>query len=611
MKSHERNQYELARRVYTDAVARCVAVQPALRDLCTIKSRIEDEGLSFLTITLPAFCKDFERSLADGVIDSTAFRSFKKVGAIPAFLQGMLSRVFDRETGRIINEENLDVSCVGAIRQIANCFKKLETDCSPKRVAAALGSFVAIERDLSMSQIPEEEISEFLEVSTCLWFDLRNIDYASLVPKHGPGAVAENIRGNSKYSWQRWHSRLEPYFPLLDTAYVLSAYGSKEFEEVTIVTEEQEQPVRVVTVPKTMKGPRIIAIEPCCMQYAQQSIKEQLYTFLEDYYLTRGHVNFTDQSINRSIAIKASQDHSMATLDLSEASDRVYGHLAINMFNSNPDLQGAIKACRSRYAEMPDGTKVGPLVKFASMGSALCFPIESMYFYTICVMARLRLHNLPVTSKNIFIVSRDVYVYGDDIIVPTDEATTIADYLQKYHCKVNMSKSFWSGNFRESCGMDAYSGTEVTPTYIRKLHPRNRRQASEIVSWVKTAQLFEEKGYVETAEYMFNTCQRILGIFPDVPKDNPGLGRIRSCVSGRTRYNQKLQRQEVMAWVAAPAYHDDMLDGYGALTKCLLLMGRRDRECNILEPSPIDIRHLERSARHGVVTLKRRWVAAH
>jgi len=421
MKSHVSDQISMAICVYKDAVAKCVTTQPDLRDLETLKSRVKDEGLSFLTITLPNFGKDFERGLDQGKIDPTLFRSFRKSGAIPAFLQGMLGQIFDRVTGEIVDEINLDiiVPLVEGIRQIAYTFKKLELDCKPERVQSCLNGFVDTENDLSTSSVSGEDLEEFLQVSGMIWSNmLQDISVFELIPRHGPGATAEGVSGNQKYSWQFWHDRLEPYFPLLETAYSLGVLEAQEFEKVTVVSEELEQPVKVTPVPKTQKGPRIIAIEPCCMQYTQQAIRDLLYTRLERYRFTAGHVNFTDQSINQSLAMKSSSDDHLATLDLSDASDRVLHALAIRMFDSAPILQGAIEACRSTHAKLPDGRVIGPLSKFASMGSALCFPVESMYFYTICIAALLKEHNLPVTSLNIFLVSRDVYVYGDDIIVP-------------------------------------------------------------------------------------------------------------------------------------------------------------------------------------------------
>jgi len=611
MKSHESDQVSLMTCIYNDAVMKCVAVQPALRDLMTIKSRVEHEGLSFMTIALPQFGKEFERSLALGYVDSTFFRSFKKNGAIPAFLQGMLSHVFDRVTGRILNEVDVDISCVEGIRQIAGAFKKLEIDCTQDRVQSTLANFVQTERDLFEASASDEDLDLFGHVSCVLWNDLSNIDIREVIPKHGPGATAESISGNQKYIWQYWYDRLEPYFPLLDSAYTLGAYQSKEFKNVAIVSENEELPVKVTPVPKTQKGPRIIAIEPCCMQYAQQAVRQELYALIERMPLTRGHVNFTDQSINRTLALESSKSGLMATLDLSDASDRVIGHIALSMFDCNPDLRDAINACRSTHAKLPDGQVIGPLNKFASMGSALCFPVESMYFYTICIAALLKEQNLAVTYRNVMNVSRCVYIYGDDIIIPSIWATSVVSYLQKYYCKVNMPKSFWTGKFRESCGMDAYDGVDVTPTYIRQLHPNSRRQADSLISWVKTANLFEKRGYNLTGAYMMNVCERYLGKLPRVSETSSALGRISDYSLSTGRWNNELQRSEVRAWVAHPVYSTDELEGYGALMKCLLSsLGRKTSWMNFIrdELPAVDSDHLERSARHGAVTLKRRWV---
>jgi len=122
---------EVAEAIYMDACSKCPADVCDLRDLETIKSRVKDEGVSFLTITLPNFCKDFERSLEAGYIDSKCFRSFRKHGSIPSFLKGMTSLIFDRETGRIYDDKDnpfaSDVpNIIECVRQICLAFEKLE-----------------------------------------------------------------------------------------------------------------------------------------------------------------------------------------------------------------------------------------------------------------------------------------------------------------------------------------------------------------------------------------------------------------------------------------------------------------------------------------------------
>jgi len=635
MKSHISDYLEIAQAIYLDACARCAA-EVSLRDLCTIKSRVENQGVSFLTITLPNFCSDFERSLDQGYIDSKSFRSFRKFRAIPAFLQGMLSRIFNLETGRINDEDtnspNDHSAYVDSIRQICLAFKKVELPCTPEREYKALESFVAIENSFEMFSLPREDVERFSLVSSVLWDNIMgDLRLDMCIPRHGPGATADRFYGNRKYSWRKWHERLEPYFPLVDSCFATSSgeldFHSEELELVQFVHSEDEQPVKVTLVPKTLKGPRIIAIEPCCMQYAQQGLRREIYSLIESNWMTAGHINFRDQSVNQSLAMSSSRDGRLATIDLSDASDRVPRDLALEMFRSNPDFRDAIDACRSTSALLPDGRIISPLRKFASMGSALCFPVEAMYFYTICVMALLDSQNLPVTHANARRVSRDVYVYGDDIIVPTHFAAAVLDHLRKYNCKVNDRKTFFTGKFRESCGVDAYNGRPVRPVYIRTSRPKNRQQSSEILSWVDTANQFFGKGYLNTSTLLFKRVEEVLGPLPWVNERSQAIGRYHPWPSVLPkRFNRKYQRLEVRCWVPAPVYRTDELGGYAALKKCLMrmeglipspnqtLVGTSDNvtalKDRIYLEAQGDIHHLRRSARYGAVTLKRRWVSA-
>lgn len=627
MKSNVSDYLELLDLIYIDATSKCTADVSDLRDLHVMRSRVEDEGISFLTITLPNFAKDFERSLANGKIDSTLFRGFARVsgGSIPALLQGMISQIFDRETGEFINDVNPqrkvrgstnDIpTCVESIRQICLSFKKLELECTPERVTRTFAEFVNTEHSLSEFALEDQERSKFLVVSDMLWNNLvADFSASNCVPRHGPGATAERISGNQKYIWRSWHDRLEPYFPIISNGYPLGIVDDPGGLDITtIVQETDEQPVRVVTVPKTLKGPRIIAIEPCCQQYVQQGIRNYLYKEIESYWLTAGHVNFTDQTINQKIAMSSSSTGRLATIDLSEASDRVPLDLAIEMFRTNTEMYECVLACRSTRAKLPNGKIISPLRKFASMGSALCFPVEAMYFYTICVVALLDCQKLSYTHRNIFNVSRDVYVYGDDIVVPSTNAVAVLERLQKYHCKVNVAKTFVTGKFRESCGIDAFDGMDVTPVYVRQACPKNRQQASEAISFLATANQLYKKGYWKTAFFMFNKLEEVMGFIPYIHEGSEALGRISFLVQNsiskllwqepkRSRWNSDLQRLEIRAHVPRPVYRTDSLNGYAALAKSL---------ANLEASSDATIRtgtDLERSALHGAVTLKRRWV---
>jgi len=603
MKSHEQDLLAVCRCILMDAAAKCYTANVSIvRDLITIKSRMTHESLSFLTITLPSFGAEFEKTLDHARITSSDFQGWKKRMCLPAFLQGFTRLVFNAETGELF--DNPDIAAIEGIRQIAYTFKKLSMPCSPARDLSALSKYKEVECYLSTTMHTGDD-NLFNQVSRVLWGSVLNESYDlfKYTPKHGPGQTAERINGNRKYAHRGWTERLEPFFPA--DAFLMSCYTqlddvSDGISNVQFASLEQELPVRVITVPKTLKGPRIIAIEPVCMQYTQQALASYIIEKLETHKITGGHINFTDQSINRELAITASSDQSLATLDLSEASDRVPLSLVTAMLSINPDILDCILACRSRAAQLPTG-EVIHLSKFASMGSALCFPIEAMYYFTIITYALLKKAALPVTLRNIMHVTRRVYIYGDDIIIPVDKVAVVIEALTGFYCKVNAQKSFWNGKFRESCGMDAFDGNEVTPTYVRQIRPDNKGQAEEIISLTATSNLLYKKGYWYTAALLKEWVESVVGLLPVVKETSPGLGW-HSYQEGFQfdRWNKKLHRYEIRTWVVSPTYKTDVLDGWSALLKFFLNASTRPRF------AAVDEKHLSRSPRSGTSSIKRR-----
>jgi len=131
----------------------------------------------------------------------------------------------------------------------------------------------------------------------------------------------------------------------------------------------------VIAVPKTMKTPRIIAVEPTAMQYMQQAISDNLVSNLEGrHFPYKWMIGFERQEPNQQMAKEGSLHGELATLDLSEASDRVSNQHVRRLTKGFPRVTEGIQACRSRKADVP-GHGVIRLAKFASMGSALTFPL--------------------------------------------------------------------------------------------------------------------------------------------------------------------------------------------------------------------------------------------
>lgn len=574
------------------------------RDYLTISRRIKHEGISFLTITLPTFARDFEKSLDRGYVGHDVFLSFKKNGALPAFLQGLLGQVFDPGDGKLVSKPAID--CIFCIRQICLMFKKIELPCSDQRNAQAFREFRDCENELAgaIDKISKQDFEDFGRVSDIIWSEvcgsISNRVYChDFLPRHGPGATAEKISGNAKYIQKRWHERLDKVFPFDSYGFPRpDGENGDGFPDVEFIEPGAEQPSRVISVPKTLKGPRIIAIEPVCMQYTQQAVLTELVKALEHHPVTGGLINFSDQSVNRKLALLSSRDGILATIDLKEASDRVHKDYVYRMLRSVPSLRDAVFACRTHSALLPEGDVI-PLYKFASMGSALCFPIEAMMFFTLCTLGRLRALNLRLTRRNIFRVSRSVYVYGDDILVPAVEVPSVIKCLEAFSLKANAHKTFGAGKFRESCGMDAYDGEDVTPVYVRSMPPDNTRDSSAIVSYVSLANQLFKAGMWETAQRVRNYVENVLSFqLPYVRETASCLGwvNVKDAYSFQ-RLSSDTQAPRVRSLVIKTTERADHLTGYHALMKFFLKVGHE----------PIQGKHLDRTVQRGTANIKFRW----
>lgn len=446
------------------------------RDAETASRRWEEEGDSYLTITLPRLAKALERGLEQGYWPAQdVMPIWHHVRGLPAFMRGFLSRIFDAKTGVIL--ENPDAQCIWAVRQFSYLTHKIERACTPERERIAFAQFVSTDAALTglPSRIEPKRLKEFCDVNRRLFgkifqeCDLKIANW-ELVPKHGPGAVAERLSQKDRRLFTYWSDRLEAVFP--KWRYTANLLGEVTPHAVPIT---EELPVRVVSVPKTQSTPRIIAIEPSSVQYAQQGLKREIYELIGRGPLSKV-LGFQDQDRNRKMAKFASESLTLGTLDLSEASDRVHWFLIYLMLKPYPHLWEFVWATRSARADVP-GFGVIPLQKFASMGSALTFPFEAIVFTTLalCGIEQTE-HRRLSTSK----LAGRISVYGDDIIVPVNAVDHVVDWLEHFGAKVNRTKSFWNGEFRESCGAEYFRGIDVSVVRARSELPSSRDDAAEI-----------------------------------------------------------------------------------------------------------------------------------
>lgn len=553
------------------------------RDWVTIQSRFQHEGLSFLTITLPAFSSWLEQSLEEGHLLPDVFCSFrkKKNTSAPCFLHGLVTKVFDKHTGVLL--DSADATAVFFIRSVCNFFKKVKLPCTKARNDSAIEKFLHTDACL-----PEQvELTTTLRsVASVVVPSLRFFLQTDSLPKHGKGAVYEKLTGNRKYYvrefYERWSDVINPE----------DLYGWNRIEgnHVTLVLEEQEKPCRLSLVPKTLKSPRTIAVEPAAMQYAQQLCASRLIKSMAESKYT-SHIDFSDQSVNRRKAHDGSVDRSLATIDLSEASDRVSCALVHELFSPDEDLRANLFAFRSKsleYRFSSDKTPRSiPLRKFSTSGSAITFPVETLVFFMIALSAVV--DEDPMSRKDLLRSIRDqartVNVYGDDIIVPARAYSRTVRYLEDLGLKVNVRKSFSKGFFRESCGGDYFKGYDVTPTYLRQVLPDSITDAEQMSSSVATCNILFQKGCWVAAD----TLRQLVDLVYKLPVVRPtcaGLGW------WSLRYEYQSQRILPNNWpgvrtlVPYVRKKRDVLSGYPALLKHFLSKEVQEDKDHLLETAP-------------------------
>ena len=536
------------------------------RDVATLQRRCEHEGLSFLTITLPVLSDALERGLEDGLL--TVPTDFCRTGRLPRFMGGFFSRVFAR-TGEVLPE--CDVEAIFAIRQVCRFFKKLKMPCTDSREREAEAHYLEIEEELSAITPSIGRKDEILDrVSGIIWSQVfPEVDPLDIVCKHGPGTTADKMAFNERHQIRFWYDRFELTYPSDLHAFPNYGYASESTgtpsssSELNFLSVADEPPCRVVFVPKTQKSPRVIATEPHAMQYVQQGLMGYIVPRVEAHRLTRNSIRFTDQGPNQMLARHGSRDRSLATLDLKDASDRVHVALVRRIFRFS-GIFDYLEDARSLHAVLPSGRNV-ILNKFASQGSAICFPTEAMVFYTLIQACMHAQDGVSPTSSSIRRYSDVIDVYGDDIIVPVNYAETVACYLESYGLKVNLNKSFRHSLFRESCGGDYYNGYSVKPVYARQLPPESTRLWTPkiVMAWVSTANQLYQLGLWQIAQTVRSMVEKAVRsrIPRSTSKTGAGLFFDSVCFTTDLRFNPDLCGYEQRRIVYQPTLKKDDIDG--------------------------------------------------
>lgn len=306
-----------------------------------------------------------------------------------------------------------------------------------------------------------EEIQNPLEMSF-LWDHWR----------YGPGA-SNGVRGThtaDKISQPMTCTKLsEPFVRKLRSTNPYFVCYDALNERATLTVNGS----RLATVPKNRDTDRTIAIEPS----GNMSLQLAAGLYLEGALRSVGLDIRRQQPVNQGLALRGSIDGSLATIDLSSASDMI----SIDLVRAVMPDQWFSLLChlRSGVIEVP-GHGETQLYMISTMGNGFTFPLM-----TLIIAALIYGYRAQRGGPTLYLDWTSTAVFGDDIIIPADEYVGFVDVLESAGLVVNKDKSYSEGPFRESCGGDYYNGYDVTPFYVRSLRsvPDIYVALNQLMSW--------------------------------------------------------------------------------------------------------------------------------
>jgi len=602
--------------VYHDLVGAIIPQSEVKRDLEEIQSRVRSEGLGFLTKTLPKLGKAIDRSL--GQACRLQFEGFKKKPRtqLPAFGYRLISLLFTDEGHprqakpgmnsccEAVESPNKDsgssnalnpsretmVMALKALRQIAYLCYKVDLPYREELKTNVIQSFEKTEQDLRgfhPRNLGPTDRSVLSIARRLVRRVLANADPLSGIPRHGPGSVSTGEKSPEKHIFKRYYKRLDSVFHYPDWMMLNWNHVAEDLGWLQSLPSHKYGEAKVVLVPKDSRGPRLISAEPLEYQWIQQSLLSVLVPTIEGHNLTKGHVNFTLQNVNRDLALEGSRTGRWATLDMKDASDRVSLKLVHSIF---PDRWfRALYASRTPFTRLPSGKRVA-MKKFAPMGSAVCFPIEALTFWSL-IVSTLIVHRGYTLRK----ACTNTYVYGDDIVVNVDDHDIVCQSLERFALKVNRDKCCVAGFFRESCGMDAFLGSSVTPLKLRKPW-LSKLSPAAVISYTAFCNAMYADGCFVTAEIVERYLRwKTKDTIPVVSDGHPAI----NCFirphhvptspqprNVRVRYNANLHQREVQGLALRPTSVMTKGFGYPLLLRLLAEMERKDKSGEVVTSTP-------------------------
>lgn len=232
----------------------------------------------------------------------------------------------------------------------------------------------------------------------------------------------------------------------------------------THFAEKRPYTARVNSQPKSYKARRLICMEDSGRNFFCAGIRKAMIGLMDQRvpgheFSFKSRVPIEAQEVNQLLAYAGSLTGAWATLDFSNASDRITAGLARTILPES--VVKAIDQFRATQLEYPDGS-TSTCYMWLPSGNTVTFLCESLIFFAVVLSA------CEVSSLYNDVPS-DCFVYGDDTIIPSAHYEFVADVVAKLGWQLNGTKSYVdTGNFiyRESCGHEYLNGERCDSHYF-------------------------------------------------------------------------------------------------------------------------------------------------
>jgi hypothetical protein len=451
-----------------------------------------------------------------------------------------------------------------------------------------------LEVELELEQLElDEHLLRLVKASVDVLFDDRHFDDSIFLPKHGSGSTSEKASNlDEKFDHLDLDAKLDWAFrnvrsgrsdriglsPRRQWKHLLYD-DDGNLKQVDYVFRRSLKS-RLEYVPKSYKSYRTICMEPASYMYHQQEVMRWFVGAMEKSRINR-FVDLRNQEHNQDGAMYGSYSYGLDTIDLSAASDRVHNQLVRKAFT--PKVLKYLLGTRSSIVQYttPEGVKCErELVKFAPMGSALCFPVQCVLFSSIALISYSSWHHPEILSGEGELKSsaelrrtfsealkmmsnhyeyddkrlHPFRVFGDDILCDSRITSTIEHLLERLGLVVNKQKSFVGGqSVRESCGIYAYEGNDITPIRFRIKRGQGIQNPEVLMSWFAEINKVGDAGFRRLHSHLINRlASQVDNDLPRIVDYRTYTNLYQNSVSGRDLLPFSDDRNTSGIWSAKP-----------------------------------------------------------